>query len=149
MHIILFFHVWYIYHNDYQTIIMKYCYYCGYQFSKNEERFCSNCGKKRAEKKEEEEEKAEINKGITLAILGKYNEAIECFDKALEIKPDYFEARYLKGKALADLGKYDKAIECYDKALEIKPDYFEAWNDKGVTLVNLGRFDEAIECYNE
>ncbi|MFQ6072921.1 MAG: tetratricopeptide repeat protein [Methanosarcinales archaeon] len=50
-----------------------------------------------------------------------YEDAIECFDKALEIDPKYAYAWVDKGKALDNLGKYKNAIECFDKALEIDP----------------------------
>jgi tetratricopeptide (TPR) repeat protein len=32
------------------------------------------------------------SKGIVIAQLGKYNEAVECFDKALEIDPQFVDA---------------------------------------------------------
>ena len=61
------------------------------------------------------------NKGTSLAKLGKYEEAIVYFDKALEINPDNVEALNNTGVALAKLGKYKEAIECYDKALKLAP----------------------------
>ena len=48
------------------------------------------------------------DKGISLDKLGKYNEAIECYDKALRIKPDF--ALVINNKRLAQekLGKEGK-----------------------------------------
>ncbi len=40
------------------------------------------------------------NKGIALKDLGKYEEAIQAYDKAIEIKPDYHLAWNNKGIAL-------------------------------------------------
>ncbi|MBW9220732.1 tetratricopeptide repeat protein, partial [Methanothermococcus sp. SCGC AD-155-M21] len=40
------------------------------------------------------------NKGDALYNLGKYNEAIECFNKALEIDPDNDHAKHMKENAL-------------------------------------------------
>jgi uncharacterized protein YjbI with pentapeptide repeats len=62
-----------------------------------------------------------INKGNALRNEGKYNEAIEYYDKALEINPNYADALNGKGNALRNKGKYNEAIEYYDKALEINP----------------------------
>jgi tetratricopeptide (TPR) repeat protein len=42
-------------------------------------------------------------------MLGKLNEAIECFDKALEINPNHIYARFFKSITLGDLGKYNEA----------------------------------------
>jgi len=89
-----------------------------------------------------------VNKGVALGNLGKFDEAIVCFDRALEINPEYAEAWYNKGFALGNLGKFDEAIVCYDRALEINPEYAEAWNNKGVALDELGKFDEAIVCFD-
>ena len=44
--------------------------------------------------------------------LNKYEEAIECYNKAIQINPNYSEAFYSKGSALDDLKKYEEAIEC-------------------------------------
>ena len=57
------------------------------------------------------------NKGSALDDLGKYDEAITWYDKALAVNPKYVDAFYNKGLALDDLGKYDEAITWYDKAL--------------------------------
>ncbi len=88
------------------------------------------------------------NKGVSLANLGKLQEAIACFDRALEINPRNAEAWNNKGVSLANLGKPEEAIACYDRALEINPRYAGAWNNKGVSLANLGKLQEAIACYD-
>ena len=61
------------------------------------------------------------NKGLALYNLGKYEEAIEWYDKVLKIDPNDVNALNNKGLALNNLGKYQEAIEWYDKALEIDP----------------------------
>ena len=86
--------------------------------------------------------------GIALSELGKYEEAIECYDEAIRINPDYASAYLNKGSALSDLGKKEEAIECYDEAIRIKPDY-AAYFNKGIALSELGKKEEAIECYDE
>jgi len=89
-----------------------------------------------------------VNKGSALENLGKHQEAIECYDKALEINPRLAEAWNNKGLALDNLGKYEEAIDCYDKTLKINPRFAEAWNNKGNALGILGKFQEAIACYD-
>ena len=90
-----------------------------------------------------------INKGVELAEVGKYGEALECFDKALEIDNKYIYAWFCKGLALYGLGRKEEAIECYDKALEINPKDSVFWYNKGITLYKLGKKEEAIECYDK
>ncbi len=86
--------------------------------------------------------------GIALNDQGKYDEAIECYDKVIEINSEDEKAWYNKGLALKEQGKCDEAIECYNKAIEINPEYGRAWNNKGVALNSQGKSDEAIECYD-
>jgi tetratricopeptide (TPR) repeat protein len=62
-----------------------------------------------------------LNKGRDLQILGKHQEAISYYDKALAIEPNDLLALYGKGLALYELGKYDEAIASFDKALAIEP----------------------------
>jgi len=77
---------------------------------------------------------------------GKTTEAIECFDKAIEINP-LFELPWAnKGNILFKLGKYEDALECINKALELSPNWAEALKLKGMILINLKRNEEALEC---
>jgi len=49
-----------------------------------------------------------FNKGIALANLWKYKEAIECYEKALNIDPDYEEVWFYKELALRNLKRSDE-----------------------------------------
>jgi len=89
------------------------------------------------------------NKGGALYFLGKYEEAIKCYDKAIEIDPNNSVVWNNKGLALYFLGKYDEAIKCYDKAIEIDPNDADVWNNKGDSLDSLGKYEEAITSYDK
>ena len=78
---------------------------------------------------------------------GKLDEAVACYRRALELKPDYAEAHNNLGNALKDQGKLDEAVACYRRALELKPDYAEAHNNLGNALKDQGKLDEAVACY--
>ncbi|MBD0359921.1 MAG: tetratricopeptide repeat protein, partial [Nitrososphaeraceae archaeon] len=90
-----------------------------------------------------------IDKGNVLAKLGIYNEAIELYDKALAIDPNYVPVLILKGLALNYLGKYSEAVVISDKALAIDPNYINASINKGTVLNILGKYNEAIESFDE
>jgi tetratricopeptide (TPR) repeat protein len=79
------------------------------------------------------------NKGSYLVRLGRPEEAIECYDKALELKPYDANVWNNKGMALRYLRRYEEAIACYDKALEIDPNHASASNNKRLTLSDLSR----------
>jgi tetratricopeptide (TPR) repeat protein len=57
-------------------------------------------------------------KGQELHDKGKYEEAIFCYNKAIEYDPKYAYAWLNKGHTLYNLAKYEEAIKCFDKVLE-------------------------------
>jgi tetratricopeptide (TPR) repeat protein len=89
-----------------------------------------------------------FNKGRALISQGKYDEAIQAYDIAIQLRPDYAEAYYSKGVALDSQGKYDEAIQDFDKVIQLEPDFAAgAWYDKGLALKFLGRTIEANAAF--
>lgn len=76
-----------------------------------------------------------------------FEQALECFNKSLELDPQFEEAWRGKSVALYNLGRFQDAIQPIDRALELNPDYAEAWWTKGMILSSLGKPDEADYCY--
>jgi tetratricopeptide (TPR) repeat protein len=89
-----------------------------------------------------------LNEGKLLSKEGKFIEAIECFDRALDIDSSNVDALICKGAATSGLGKFSEAIECFDRALDIDSGNTGALVNKGVILTNLGKFSEAIEFFD-
>ena len=87
--------------------------------------------------------------GVCYKAIGQLDVAVEYFEKALAIKPDYTEVNYNLGLTLQELGQLDAAVESYKKALAVNPNYAEAHNNLGVTLKELGQLDSAVECYEK
>jgi|WetSurSiteA1Bulk_404760.scaffolds.fasta_scaffold01260_4 PKD repeat protein len=90
-----------------------------------------------------------VNQGLTLYNQEKYDEAIQAYDKAIELDPNYAAPWNNKGIALGILGKYDEALVCFDEAIRLDPKYAEAWYNKGVVLEVQGKYDEALVCFDE
>ncbi|MFV9871304.1 MAG: tetratricopeptide repeat protein, partial [Rickettsia conorii subsp. raoultii] len=59
------------------------------------------------------------NKGTNLAILGKYELAIEFFNKAIKLNPKFSKIYNNKGLTLEKLGQYRLVLDAYNKALEL------------------------------
>ncbi|TSA18290.1 MAG: tetratricopeptide repeat protein [Nitrosopumilales archaeon] len=62
-----------------------------------------------------------MKKGVSFLEDGKYEEALDCFEKILLSNPNDPNIWNKKGVALRSLGRYDEAIESFNKALEITP----------------------------
>ncbi len=89
------------------------------------------------------------NKGVSFISLERNQEALACFEMALEINPRYAVAWDNKGNVLERLGRDQEAIACYDRALEINPENSIAWYNKGCALARRGKNKEAISCYDK
>jgi len=62
--------------------------------------------------------KAWNNKGIALSERDRFDEAIECYDKALELDPQDTDVWNNKGTALDRMERFDEAIASFDNALK-------------------------------
>ena len=81
------------------------------------------------------------NRGDSLFEQGKYDQAIQAYDEALRLDPNYETARdnqvralTAKGNSLLDQSKYDQAIQAYDEALRLDPNYALAANNRILAL---------------
>ncbi|MCC3427648.1 MAG: CHAT domain-containing protein [Microcoleus sp. PH2017_01_SCD_O_A] len=82
--------------------------------------------------------------------LGLFEQAIASYEKALEFKPDFYQAWINRGCILCDnFNKYEEAIASFDKALEIKPDFDKAWYNMGIALDNFGKLEDAIASWDK
>ncbi|HOQ17889.1 tetratricopeptide repeat protein [Methanothermobacter thermautotrophicus] len=89
-------------------------------------------------------------RGVMLEVAGKPLEALESYERSLEIDPRNAEVWTARGNLLSDLGRMEEAIESYNSALELALEDEQdpnVWNRKGNALLELERFNEALECY--
>ncbi len=89
------------------------------------------------------------NLGLLLYKRGIGREAIENFQKAIDINPRYTDAWYNLGRGYEAVGKQAEAIEAYEKTLTLDRDYPEAWNNIGPLLRGMGRSNEAVGYFEQ
>ncbi|MCG6899786.1 MAG: tetratricopeptide repeat protein [Gammaproteobacteria bacterium] len=83
--------------------------------------------------------------GVAFQEQGKFHEAVQAFNRAIELKPDYADAYSNRGNALCDLGQLQEAVASYEKAIQLLPDYADAYSNRGNALYKLGRLQEALQ----
>jgi tetratricopeptide (TPR) repeat protein len=88
------------------------------------------------------------NKGNALNKLGKHDDALHAFDKAIEFDPQNLNAWNNKGIVFHGQGKYIKAIQAYDKALEINPRDHVVLTNKGWARFWRGNKTGAVKCFD-
>lgn len=84
------------------------------------------------------------NMGINSKNNGKYDEAIEFYNKALSLNPDDSWNDYVnRGNAWSEKGYFEKAFKDYDKALVVKPNYNEVYYNRGIVFEKKNDFERA------
>jgi len=85
--------------------------------------------------------------GSALADQGQPEAAIQQYQTALQINPDYAAAHYDLGTALAGQGKLDPAIQQWERAVQLNPGYADAHFNLGTALAEQGKLPEAIHHF--
>jgi tetratricopeptide (TPR) repeat protein len=88
------------------------------------------------------------NKGVCLLRLERPEEALVCYDRALQLNSRDEWTWVNKGATLADLARPNEALACHDRALELNPRFEMAWYNKGNALRELARPEESLACYD-
>jgi len=87
---------------------------------------------------------AYFGKGHILIEKHRFKDALNCFNKSIELDASKEEYHYSKGNTLKLLEKYSDAIKSLDEALKINPSFACAYQAKGEVLSELKRFDESL-----
>ena len=82
--------------------------------------------------------------GTALLKGGRQEEALQVFDKAVQLKPADAGLWRQLGDGLVDIGRSAEALLCFRRAVELGPDQGDAAYKAGVLLKEAERFDEAL-----
>ncbi|MBP0018110.1 MAG: tetratricopeptide repeat protein [Cyanobacteria bacterium SBLK] len=69
-------------------------------------------------------------RGDCLRAAYRFEEALECYDRALRIAPDAADLWRDRGGVLVELERPEEAIGSYDRALQLKSDRWMTWRDR-------------------
>jgi tetratricopeptide (TPR) repeat protein len=92
---------------------------------------------------------AYYNLGNALSYQGNYDEAIACWQRAIDLKHDLAEAHQNQAEVFQKLGEFEKAIPCYLKAVGIFPDWTEGYYNLGLCFYRQDKLDEAVVCFQQ
>jgi predicted O-linked N-acetylglucosamine transferase (SPINDLY family) len=78
---------------------------------------------------------------------GRFEEAVQCYERSLALQPADADAHNNLGVVLGALGNKPRAAECFRAALALEPGFVEARINMGNMLQEQGRFEDAIAAY--
>ncbi|MCB2183419.1 MAG: tetratricopeptide repeat protein [Desulfobulbaceae bacterium] len=80
---------------------------------------------------------------------GKQNDAVQSFQKALEINPDGIDSWRNIGIIYTEKMEFEKAIDVYEKIINQKPDDTESLNKLGLLHQKCGKLEEAVSFFRK
>lgn len=89
------------------------------------------------------------NLGLAFYKTQMYDEASREFKRIVEIKPDFFEARFYLGLIHFRLGDYADAATEFLEAIAIDPKQASAYNNLGLALEAMGELDDSLRQYRK
>jgi tetratricopeptide (TPR) repeat protein len=90
-----------------------------------------------------EDARANNSVGVSLASVGKQQEAIPYFQKATQSHAEYPEAYYNLGMALNDTGRVDEAIVAWMNAVRLQPELAQAQESLGMAFYSQRKYSDA------
>jgi tetratricopeptide (TPR) repeat protein len=86
--------------------------------------------------------------GVTRQRQRRFEEALQAFDRATQIKPDAVELWRHRGNVLVDLKRPDQALLSFQEVLKHNPYDRDAAYNSGSMLLQLKRLEEALSSLN-
>jgi tetratricopeptide (TPR) repeat protein len=80
---------------------------------------------------------------------GRYDEAIELFQRYNALEPKYMEGRVASARVVAWSGRYSESIAMYDSVIAREPTNRDAVLGRAQTLAWAGRLSEALTTYKQ
>ncbi|MFN6234249.1 tetratricopeptide repeat protein, partial [Microcystis sp.] len=89
------------------------------------------------------------NRGILYYNQQKYKLALDDYNKAIELNPNYALAYYNRGNLYRRQQKYKLALDDYNQAIKINPNDAEAYNNRGNLYYDQQKYELALADYNQ
>ena len=89
------------------------------------------------------------NLGLVLQRQGRREEARECLEQAVTLRPEDATAWNNLGCLYRDLGRGQQGADCFRRAVALRPDYGEALSNLAITFSDEGRPEAAVQAYRQ
>jgi tetratricopeptide (TPR) repeat protein len=83
-----------------------------------------------------------------LAGLGRFEEALACYERRLTANAKDADAAYNRARCLMELARSDEALVAFDAALLLEPGRADIHKNRGVVLYWLGRVEASAQAFD-
>jgi tetratricopeptide (TPR) repeat protein len=90
-----------------------------------------------------------FERGQSAHARGEIEKALEFYEQALKVRPEFPEAEFQRGNALASLGRLADADAAFRRAISYKKNWSLPYSALGVVLVRQNRDKEAEQFFNQ
>jgi tetratricopeptide (TPR) repeat protein len=87
-------------------------------------------------------------RGTRYADRGEYDRAMQDFDHAIRLDPDFALAFNNRGHVYTGKSDYDRAIQDFDQAIRLDADFALAFTNRGNAYSAKGEYDRALQDYS-
>ncbi len=89
-----------------------------------------------------------FQQAVLLQKQGLFDQALNCYDQAIVIDFNFFEAHYRRALFLHEQKRLEEALVSYHHAVALRPDFAAAYANLGVVLKKLHRLEASLTNYN-
>ena len=87
------------------------------------------------------------SQGVAQISRDDYTRAVQFFERATELDPNYAEAWYQAGFCYGVLNRHQDALKASRNAAKLRPEWTEAYVNIGASSYALGQFKDAVDAY--
>jgi tetratricopeptide (TPR) repeat protein/tRNA A-37 threonylcarbamoyl transferase component Bud32 len=87
--------------------------------------------------------------GVIANGTGKYEEAVDQFQRAVQLEPSNEDAYIGLGGAYERLGKSQDAENTYKKIVQLRPNYWRGYNLLGIFYLRQAQYDDAAKMFQK
>lgn len=88
-----------------------------------------------------------VHQGIVLIKENRIEEALNIYQKGLEIIPEHRTSLLALALKLVQFGQIDSLLNCYKHTLKFSRNIIRAYHDLGILLAEQGLLDQAMLCF--
>lgn len=85
--------------------------------------------------------------GVLFNLSGDYDKAVDCFNAALQARPEDSLLWNKLGATLANGKRPEEAVQAYRRALALSPGFIRSRYNLGISCINLNAYKEAAEHF--